>query len=93
VGSLFFDENGDGVRQANERGAPNVLITLDDRQSALTDSDGRFQFPLVPAGRHRVRVQVDKVPLPWGLEDEAREASVDVRTDTRLDIGLTRIAP
>lgn len=93
IGSVFFDENGDGVRQANERGAPSVVVLLDERQSAVTDSDGRFQFPLVPAGRHRLRVQVDKVPLPWGLENEAREVGVEVRTDMRVDIGLTRIAP
>ncbi|APV48426.1 hypothetical protein BWI17_01225 [Betaproteobacteria bacterium GR16-43] len=94
AGSVFFDENGDGERQANERGAPGVQVILDERQSAVTDNDGRFQFAFVPSGTHRVRVLVERVPLPWGLADDAqREVRVDVRGDARLDIGLTRISP
>jgi hypothetical protein len=94
VGTVFFDENGDGQRQANERGAAGVTVVLDERQSATTDSDGRYRFALVPAGRHRIRVLLERVALPWGLEDESpREVTVDVRSDGRLDIGLTRVAP
>ena len=94
AGSVFFDENRDGARQATERGAANVIVILDERQSANTDAEGRFAFPLVPAGRHRVRIVIERLPLPWGLEDETpREVSVDVRTESRVDIGLTRIGP
>ncbi|QJR13887.1 hypothetical protein DSM104440_00677 [Usitatibacter palustris] len=94
TGSIFYDENGDGVRQANERGAPGVQVILDDRQAAVTDSDGRYTFALVPAGVHRLRVSVDRVPLPWGLDDETpREVRVDVRGDVRTDVGLKRVAP
>jgi hypothetical protein len=94
VGSVFFDENSDGLRGPNERGAPGVVLILDERQSVVTDNEGRFRFGLVPAGRHRVRIVVERVALPWGLEDESpRELAVDVRADARLDVGLTRIAP
>ena len=93
-GSVFFDENGDGARGPNERGAPGVVLILDERQSVVTDNEGRFRFGLVPAGRHRVRIVVERVALPWGLEDESpRELAVDVRGDARLEVGLTRIAP
>jgi hypothetical protein len=48
----------------------------------------------VPAGRHRLRLIVERVPLPWGLEDDApRAVSVDLRSDARLDIGLQRVSP
>lgn len=94
AGSVFYDENGDGVRSPTERGAAGVVLILDERQSVVTDNEGRFRFALVPAGRHRVRVVVERVALPWGLEDESpREVPIDVRADARLDIGLTRIAP
>jgi hypothetical protein len=94
AGSVFYDENADGVRGPTERGAAGVVLILDDRQSASTDNEGRFRFALVPAGRHRLRVVVERVSLPWGLEDEGpREVAVDVRADARLDIGLTKIAP
>lgn len=94
IGTVFFDDNGDGQRQANERGAPGVAVVLDERQSTTTDSDGRYRFALVPSGRHRIRVLLERVALPWGLEDESpREVAVEVRGDARLDIGLTRVAP
>jgi hypothetical protein len=94
AGSVFFDENRDGVRQGNERGAGGVVVIIDDRASATTDPDGRFSFPLVPAGRHRLRIVIERLPLPWGLDDETpREVEVRVREDSRVDIGLTRIGP
>ncbi len=93
-GSVFFDENADGVRQPNERGAQGVVVVLDDRRSATTDPDGRYVFPLVPVGRHRLRIIVERVPLPWGIDDDTpREVTVDIRADARLDIGLTRVSP
>lgn len=93
-GSVFFDENGDGVRQANERGVAGVQVILDERMSAVTDNEGRYQFSLVPAGAHRVRILVERVPLPWGLDDDsARELRLDTRGDVRLDFGLKRIGP
>ncbi len=94
LGSVFFDDNGDGVRQASERGIAGVQVVLDERQAAVTDNDGRYQFALVPAGAHRLRVLVERVPLPWGLQDDSpREIRVDVRGDARMDFALTRIGP
>jgi hypothetical protein len=94
TGSVFFDENNDGVRQANERGAPGVVVVLDERRSATTGPDGRYTFPLVAVGRHRIRLIVERVPLPWGLEDDSpREVRVEIRTDARFDIGLQRVSP
>jgi hypothetical protein len=94
VGTVFFDENRDGARQPTERGAPNVIVILDERQSTNTNAEGRFVFPLVAAGRHRLRIVIERLPLPWGLDDESpRELVVEIRTDARIDIGLTRIGP
>ncbi len=93
-GVVFFDENGDGVRQGNERGAPGVAVTLNSRSVQVTDSSGRYQFGLVGSGEHRLSVAVERVPLPWGLQDESpRPVRVEVRAGTRVDIPLNRIAP
>jgi hypothetical protein len=93
-GSVFYDENGDGVRQPSERGAPGVQVVLDERQAAVTDSDGRFQFSLIPAGTHRLRALTERIALPWGLADESpREVRLETRGDARTDFGLTRISP
>lgn len=93
-GTVFFDENGDGIRQATERGVPGIAVYLDRRQTQVTDREGRFNFALVPSGARSITIALDRVPLPWGLADESPHAvEVPVRGDGRIDIGLTRVAP
>ncbi|MEG4391737.1 SdrD B-like domain-containing protein [Microcoleus sp. BROC3] len=52
LGIKFFDQNRDGVRQANEPGLPNVTIRLESASSTIsttTDANGGFSFiNLVP---------------------------------------------
>jgi hypothetical protein len=48
-GSVFFDPDGDGVRQADEPGIPGVTVNLVDDSgmtvaSAVTDVTGRYDF-------------------------------------------------
>ena len=76
-GIVYFDANRDGSQQADERGVPNVEVVLDGRYRVTTDRDGRFEFPLVPTGQHRITLVLDSVPLPWGAALE-RGLGVDV---------------
>lgn len=94
TGWVFFDENGDGVRQPTERGAPGITVFLERRQAQVTDREGRFTFPLVPSGNRSLSIAIDRVPLPWGLADESpRTVEVPVRGEGRIEIGLSRISP
>jgi len=80
VGTVFFDDNGDGIRQAGERAAAGVFVYLDRRYQAVTDHDGRYEFESVD------------LPLPWGLLDEAPlKAQVGVRQTSSVDFGLRKI--
>jgi len=91
-GVVFFDENGDGKRQAGERAASGVFVYLDRRYQAVTDRDGRYVFDPVPAGEHDVILAQEDLPLPWGLLDETpRPVEVSVRGSTVLDFGLRRL--
>jgi hypothetical protein len=93
VGWVFFDENGDGVRQASERTAPGVIVYLDGRYSTTTDSDGKFEFIPVPTGTHTLRLSIERVPLPWGLHDESpRKVEVPLRDALILEFPLSRIS-
>jgi hypothetical protein len=93
VGWVYFDENNDGVRQASERPAPGVVVYLDGRYSTTTDSDGRFEYIPVPTGAHSLRLSVERIPLPWGLEDDSpRRVEVPLRDAATLEIPLTRIS-
>lgn len=77
AGRVFYDANNDGEAQIGEGGVANVEVLLDGRYRAVTDRDGRFEFPLVTTGRHQLTLTPDTVPLPWGPARDAG-ASVDV---------------
>jgi len=92
TGVVFFDENGDGKRQAGERVAAGVFVYLDRRYQSVTDRDGRYVFDPVPAGAHDVILAQEDLSLPWGLLDETpRPVQVGVRDTTVLDFGLRRL--
>ena len=93
-GVVFFDENGDGIRQPTERGAPNVTIYLDGRFPVTTDAQGRFTFAVVTPGSHSLRILNEALPLPWSLDDSRPlTANVPLRGDVVTDIPLTKIRP
>ena len=91
-GSVFLDENNDGVRAASELPAANVTVLLDGRYAVRTDSQGEFEFPRVAVGAHTVQVVPDNLPLPWFLDEEGerRPVEVRVRDTSRVDIGARR---
>ncbi len=93
-GLVYFDENADGRRQPTERAAAGVTVYLDGRIPVTTDTQGRFHFPLVPAGARTVRVMADSLPLPWSAEDAgALSVRVPVRGVGQIEIPLTRLRP
>lgn len=92
AGSVFLDDNDDGVRSASELPAANVTVLLDGRYAVRTDSQGEFEFPRVATGAHTIEVVPDNLPLPWFLDEdgESRPIEVRVRDTTRVDIGARR---
>ena len=92
TGVVFFDENGDGIRQANEKGVPNIVVFLDGRIPATTDSNGRYTFSAVSTGAHSVLVQNDGIPLPWTFDRESGlSVTAPLRGEAVQDIPLVRI--
>ena len=91
-GSLFLDENNDGVRSATEQPAANVTLVLDGMYTVRTDDLGRFQFGRVAVGEHQLTVVPDNLPLPWSIGEEraSRMVKVEVRQDTVVDIAASR---
>lgn len=91
-GSVFLDDNADGVRAASETGVPNLTVVLDGRYAVRADAQGNFEFPRVAVGEHTVEVQPDNLPLPWTLAagNGRRSITVTVREDARVDVGAIR---
>ena len=69
-GRVFYDANRDGEEQSGEGGVSGVEVLLDGRYRAVTDRDGRFEFPMVTTGRHQLTLRLESVPLPWGAAGE-----------------------
>ena len=92
VGRVFFDDNGDGVRQATEKPVAGLTVLLDGRYPVTTDNDGRFEFGPVGTGAHTITLTVDRVPLPWGLLDETpRRVNVPLRGESMIEIPLNKL--
>ncbi len=71
---------------------PNVTVYLDRGFSVEANDRGEFELSPVPSGVHFIRLGLDNVPLPWGLQDErARSVEVKVRGKSRLDFPLINL--
>ncbi|MDB5941589.1 MAG: hypothetical protein JWQ13_1155 [Ramlibacter sp.] len=91
AGVVYLDADNNGRREASEAGVPNVTMVLDGRYVTRTDAQGRYEFPWVVAGEHRVQLQPDNVPLPWNpVQRDAVAAHVLVRSTTTTDFALQR---
>jgi len=92
TGLVFYDGNGDGIRQAGEPVAKDVVVYLDKRYVATTDSDGRYRFEHIAAGEHDLSLALEELPLPWGLLDDApRKVNVDISAGSEVNFALRRI--
>lgn len=90
-GVVFFDGNRNGEQEANELGVPNATVFLDNRYAIRTDSQGRFEFPLVASGTHTVTLRADSLPLPWNVVgDGSLPTEVQLRQTTRLSLSVQR---
>ncbi len=90
-GTVYFDADANGRREASEAGVPGVTVILDRRFVTRTDAQGRYEFPAVAAGEHLIEVSSDNVPLPWSpaLRD-AVKVKLYVRQLTTQDFAVQR---
>lgn len=51
-GSVWFDENGNGIRELNESPLAGWPIHLQSGQQSVTQLDGSYVFPGLPAGEY-----------------------------------------
>ena len=90
-GTVFFDTNGNGRREASEGGVPGVTVILDRRYVARTDPQGRYEFPSVVVGNHLIEVSSDNVPLPWSpVARDPLAVNLLVRQVTNVDFPVQR---
>ena len=89
-GVVFFDDNENGRRDANEVGAANIVVLLDGRFTTRTDAQGRFEFALVGSGEHKITVPPENLPLPWTIIVPTLSVRVETRATSSVNIAATR---
>ena len=90
-GTVFFDTDWNGKREASEAGVANVTVVLDKRYVTRTDAQGRYEFPAVAEGSHILEISSDNVPLPWSpVLREAIKIRVAVRESSIQDFAVQR---
>jgi hypothetical protein len=92
-GYVRFADEGQPVGEAADRkGAAGVEVWLDRRYRVTTDSTGRYEFPLVPVGLHRIDIAPGSVPLPWELASGGSVTlDIQLRGDAEHHVTLRRI--
>lgn len=91
-GVVYFDGNRDGQQQSDERGVPGVEVSLDGRYRTTTNAEGRFEFPIVATGGHRLTLKLETVPLPWGAALETGlSIEVPLRGTVEARIPVVRV--
>lgn len=90
-GTVYFDADNNGRREASEGGVAGVTVTLDKRYVTRTDALGRYEFAYVATGDHVIEVSSDNVPLPWSpVARDPVKAIVLVRDVTTQDFAVQR---
>lgn len=88
-GYLYLDENRDGNYNASEKTVPNAMIILNDSFVVKTDANGKYEFPSISTGIHKIEVSNDSLPLPWTSEKKF-EVKIQIRENTTLNLPVTK---
>ena len=76
-GRVFRDNNVTGVYDRQDPGFAGLQVQLENGQSVLTDSEGRFKFTGVDAGQHEVSLALTQFRDPVRMTTPG-EADVDL---------------
>jgi len=90
-GHVFFDQNNNGRREANEGGVGGVTVRIDRRYVTQTDAQGFYSFPSVAGGSHEVELVQDTLPLPWSSPGSSTQrVDIRVRGTAVSDFGVQK---
>jgi hypothetical protein len=90
-GTVFDDENLNGVQDGNEAGLPNVTVNLQGNGSTSTDADGEYCFRVLP-GNYVVEVETFD-PYFWETTPNPVNVAVPFASVYGVDFGLTDTNP
>jgi hypothetical protein len=90
-GTVFDDENQDGIQDEDEAGIPDVTVNLEGNGSTTTDENGEYCFR-VRAGSYTVMVETFD-PYLWETTPNPVDVDVPFASVYGVDFGLTNRDP
>lgn len=92
TGSVFIDDNGDGVRQPGESELPGVKVRIQGTQWQLrTNRNGDFTIQNLPEGLWRVGIDPRHLPLGYLLHPKAKNGvTIDEGRITHIELSVLR---
>lgn len=91
IGAIFIDKNGNGYRDVDEQGIPQILILLEN-EDAITDEDGRFEFSAMEPGEYPFAVNIATLPAYLALEGKVpRTVSIQKGIVNSIEIPVTSV--
>ena len=70
IGTVFVDENGNGIFEAGEEGVADVEVSIGDNIT-LTDDMGRFFLKKLKSGMHKIEMDITTIPEGYGIVGDA----------------------
>ena len=91
IGAIFIDKNGNGIRDVDEQGIPQILILLENEDD-ITDEDGRFEFSAMEPGEYPFSVNIATLPAYLALEGKVpRTVSIQKGIVNSIEIPVTSV--
>ena len=89
-GTVFSDDNDNGVQDAGEAGVPDIVLAVGDAQ-ARTDNEGFYRSPPLEPGRYEVKFK--RLPLTLvALDTLPQKLDLAAGQTATLDLRLARVA-
>jgi hypothetical protein len=93
-GIVFEDLNGDGIRQGDEPGIPDIRVIVDNdiHEPVICDEGGRYRTS-VSIGRHQVRLLPESIPACYSIDGiETVDVDAAPESPAACNFPLVRLA-
>ena len=88
-GFVFYDANGDGVKQPQEKGIKGVVIKSSDSKKTTTDDRGSYKFSGLKGRKATFEIDLSTIPKGYNPTSSVRRTFDIVHWKTkRVDFGL-----
>lgn len=88
-GYVFYDANGDGVKQPQEKGIKGVVVKSNDLRKTTTDDKGFYKFSGLKGRKATFEIDLSTIPKGYNPTSSVRRTFDIVHWKTkRVDFGL-----